>query len=105
LGYLREPYRKDDGTVGYRCASEPIDDYIKKGGTLEETNDRLCLCNGLVSSIGLPQKRADKRTEKQVITAGDDLVYIARYMPKNAQKYSARDVISYILNRRVGVLT
>lgn len=99
LGYLREPYRRADGTVGYRCASEPIDDYIKKGGTLEETKDRLCLCNGLVSSIGLPQKRADKRTEKQVITAGDDLVYLARYMTNSAQNYSAKDVIAYILRR------
>lgn len=103
LGYLREPYRKDDGTVGYRCASEPIDDYIKKGGTLEETKDRLCLCNGLVASIGLPQTRADKRTEKQVITAGDDLVYIARYMPRNVQSYSAKDVINYILRKPQGV--
>jgi NAD(P)H-dependent flavin oxidoreductase YrpB (nitropropane dioxygenase family) len=104
LGYLREPYRKADGSVGYRCASEPIDDYIKKGGTLEDTKDRLCLCNGLVSAIGLPQKRADKRTEKQVITAGDDLVYLARYMPENTQKYSAKDVIAYILNPHRGVL-
>lgn len=99
LGYLREPYRKDDGTVGYRCASEPIDDYIKKGGTLEETKDRLCLCNGLVASIGLPQKRADKRTERQIITAGDDLVYLARYMRKNEHRYSAKDVIAYILRK------
>jgi nitronate monooxygenase len=34
LGYLRHAYRKADGTTGYRCPAEPVDDYIRKGGTL-----------------------------------------------------------------------
>ncbi len=32
LGYLRTPYLKSDGKVAYRCASEPIEDYLKKEG-------------------------------------------------------------------------
>ncbi len=32
LGYLRTPYQKADGKVAYRCASEPIEDYLKKDG-------------------------------------------------------------------------
>ena len=32
LGYLRTPFQRPDGKVAYRCASEPIDDYVKKGG-------------------------------------------------------------------------
>ena len=35
LGYLRTPYMKADGTVGYRCASEPVNDWLKKGGELQ----------------------------------------------------------------------
>ena len=37
LGYLRHAYRKADGTIGYRCPAEPVEDFIRKGGTLEET--------------------------------------------------------------------
>jgi len=28
-GYLREPYVKADGTLGYRCSAEPVDIYVK----------------------------------------------------------------------------
>jgi valyl-tRNA synthetase len=27
---LRSPYKKDDDTIGYRCASEPVEDYVRK---------------------------------------------------------------------------
>lgn len=30
LGYLREIYRRADGTPGYRCPAEPVDDYLRK---------------------------------------------------------------------------
>jgi NAD(P)H-dependent flavin oxidoreductase YrpB (nitropropane dioxygenase family) len=33
LGYLREVVRQGDGKLAYRCASEPIDDYLRKGGS------------------------------------------------------------------------
>merc|ERR1719454_835899 len=32
LGYLRTAYKRPDGRIGYRCASEPVNDWIKKGG-------------------------------------------------------------------------
>ncbi len=32
LGYLRTPYQRSDGKIIYRCASEPIEDYLKKDG-------------------------------------------------------------------------
>ena len=34
LGYLRHPYRKTDGTIGYRCPAEPLANFLRKGGTL-----------------------------------------------------------------------
>ncbi len=57
LGYLRHAYRKPDGTVGYRCPAEPVEDYVRKGGTSAETEGRECVCNGLVATIGLAQIR------------------------------------------------
>ena len=59
LGYLRHLYRKPDGTLGYRCPAEPVDDYVKKGGTVADAQGRKCLCNGLVANIGLSQVRSE----------------------------------------------
>ncbi|MEX0869296.1 MAG: nitronate monooxygenase [Nitriliruptoraceae bacterium] len=97
LGYLREPYRRDDGKIGYRCASEPIDDYVAKGGDIEETKGRLCLCNGLLATIGLAQQRDDGYEESELVTAGDDLTAIGRYLSEGSTSYSAADVIHYLL--------
>ena len=30
LGYLRRAYRRADGTLDYRCPSEPVDDYVER---------------------------------------------------------------------------
>jgi len=37
LGYLRTPYLQDDGKVGYRCPSEPVEDFVAKGGDKADT--------------------------------------------------------------------
>ena len=55
LGYLRHPYRKEDGTLGYRCPAEPVANYIRKGGQEQDAQGRKCVCNGLLATIGLGQ--------------------------------------------------
>ena len=35
LGFLREPFAKVDGSVGYRCAGEPVHMFVRKGGYRE----------------------------------------------------------------------
>ena len=52
LGYLRTPFAKDDGTIDYRCAGEPVHMYVRKGGVKGETVGRKCLCNGLAAAVG-----------------------------------------------------
>lgn len=37
LGYLTTPYRKANGTLGYRCPAEPPADYVAKGGREADT--------------------------------------------------------------------
>jgi nitronate monooxygenase len=68
LGYLRDAYRKEDGTTGYRCPAEPVADFVRKGGTLEETKGRECVCNGLMATIAnfLPPGR-DTYTAVEVV--------------------------------------
>jgi NAD(P)H-dependent flavin oxidoreductase YrpB (nitropropane dioxygenase family) len=96
LGYLRSPYRRGDGTIGYRCASEPEDQFVAKGGAAEETPDRKCLCNGLLSTIGLGQRRDDGAVEPPLITSGDDAEKLASFLNGRAH-YSAADAVRWLL--------
>ena len=94
LGYLRTPYRKEDGEVGFRCPSEPVNLFVAKGGDVKDTEGRACICNALMATIGLPQTRARKRVEGAIIPMGDDLIGIGRFLPPCATEYSAADVIA-----------
>lgn len=97
LGYLRRPYLRPDGKVGYRCPAEPVAAYVAKGGLLEHTVGRKCLCNALFSTIGFGQSLADHTLELPLVTAGDEATRLARLVPDGATHYSARDVIDYLL--------
>ena len=95
LGYLRQPYRKSDGSLGYRCAAEPVRDYVHKGGAEADTAARKCLCNGLAATVGLGQLR-DGVTEPAVVTAGNEVSDVARFVPAGGESYTAADVIRYL---------
>jgi nitronate monooxygenase len=97
LGYLRELYRKSDGSVGYRCQAEPVDDYEKKGGDRKDTVDRKCLCNGLFAAVGLGQALEDDGTEPAIVTAGADVAEIARFVEPGRCAYAAADVLRFVL--------
>lgn len=96
LGYLRTIYKREDGSLGFRCPAEPIDTYRKKGGQLDETIGRRCLCNALMSNVGLAQHRKSGYDELPLVTSGDDLKHVARLLPEGASDYGAQDVIAYL---------
>lgn len=95
LGYLRQAYRKADGTVGYRCASEPVEDYVRKGGNAADTVGRKCLCNGLAATVGLGQWH-DGVPEPALVTAGDEVADLARMLPADQDRYAVADVLRYL---------
>jgi len=97
LGYLREAYSTGDGKLGYRCAAEPIDNYLSKGGKIEDTVGRKCLCNALMANIGHQQIRKDKSIEPPLVTVGDDLNSIVQYLTPGRDSYTAADVIQAML--------
>ena len=99
LGYLRHVYRKADGTVGYRCPAEPVDDYVRKGGTACETDGRQCVCNGLTATIGLGQFRPSAEPDLPLITAGNEVAHIADFLQAGRASYSAAEVISHLLEK------
>jgi len=97
LGYLRSAYRREDGSVGWRCASEPVADFVAKGGAEEETVGRQCLCNSLMANIGLGQVQREGYIEGPLVTSGDDVAGVARFLRPGAETYRAADVLAYLL--------
>lgn len=101
LGYLRKPYRMADGSLGYRCAAEPVDDYVRKGGAVAATIGRKCLCNGLVANVGFGQNRGGVR-ERPLVTAGNELSDLVRFAPAGRDSYSAEEVVTYLRDGLAG---
>jgi len=98
LGYLREPYTTPDGKIGYRCSAEPVANYLAKGGKVEDTVGRKCLCNALLANIGHPQTRKDDTAEPPLVTVGDDLNFVASFLKDGRESYSAADVVASLLS-------
>lgn len=97
LGYLRTAYKREDGRMGWRCPSEPIEDYLRKGGNIEDTVGRKCLCTALMSNIGLPQVQKNGEIEPTLVTSGDEVANVARFLAPGAESYTALDVIRQLL--------
>jgi nitronate monooxygenase len=98
LGYLRSAYAKEDGSIGWRCAAEPVQDFVDKGGDIADTVGRKCLCNALMANIGLGQTQRSGAREGVLLTSGDDVAGVARFLPEGSDTYTAQDVIDYLLN-------
>lgn len=97
LGFLREAFRSAAGKIDYRCPGEPATLYVSKGGKLENTAGRKCLCNALVANIGHAQIRNGKHLEPGLITSGDDLKAIPQFLRAGKHSFSAADVIARLL--------
>ena len=97
LGYLREPYATPQGGIGYRCASEPVATYVAKGGDIDDTVGRKCLCNALLANIGHAQTRKDAAAEPALVTVGDDLNSVVQFLAPGETAYSAVHVVRTLL--------
>jgi nitronate monooxygenase len=91
---LVSPYERPDGKIGYRCASEPEKDYIRKGGDPADLAGRGCLCNGLITNAGLGDEE-----EPAVVTLGDDVNFLQFLMTNAEGSYSAAQAIKYLLSQ------
>jgi NAD(P)H-dependent flavin oxidoreductase YrpB (nitropropane dioxygenase family) len=99
LGYLRRLYRRDDGSIGYRCPAEAADEYVRKGGNVEQTVGRKCICNALFATIGQGQRMDGGTMEPALVTAGDDVADVARFLRAGQDSYTATDVVSDLLSQ------
>ena len=97
LGYLRSPYLRDDGRVGYRCPAEPVAMFVRKGGTEQDAAGRACLCNALTADVGLGQTRPDGQPEEPLVTLGTDLDGAVRLAELYPEGWSADQVLDWLL--------
>ncbi len=94
MGHLVEAYRKDEregGSIGFRCPAEPVDAFVRKGGSEADAEGRLCLCNGLGAAAGL------MGTGPFVATLGKDTDFYRELDAQADGSYSVEDVIRAIL--------
>lgn len=96
LSYLRAPYEREDGSLGYRCASEPVHMFLKKGGDIAETVGRKCLCNALMANIDLGQERRDGYHELPAVTLGQDLEGPRRLLELYPRGWTAVQAVDWL---------
>ena len=102
LGILREMVKAGDGEVMYRCPGGPVDAYLQKGGKIEETVKRGCLCNCLTTNVGFLQVRSEQYCELPLATIGDDVSFIRRLITSPNGNYGPKEAIDYIRGNNRG---
>lgn len=98
LSYLRTPKIDAEGNIRYVCASEPEKKWLDKGGAPEDLDDRLCLCNGLMASIGLGQERADGYHEAPLLTLGSSTNEVVEMLTLFPHGWTAEDLVRTLLD-------
>ncbi len=99
---LRRPYLKSNGEVRYRCPAEPTAAYVDKGGRMEDTEGKKCLCNALLAGVGLDQTQKDGFREPALVTLGQDLEFLPHVISGPEESYTAADAIAYLTRTKVG---
>jgi nitronate monooxygenase len=83
-----------------RCSAAPVSGFIKKRGLSHNTEERRCLCNGLLSTVGLGQisGQAGAITEEPaIVTLGNHLEGVRRLSRQGQVSYRVQDVVEDIL--------
>jgi NAD(P)H-dependent flavin oxidoreductase YrpB (nitropropane dioxygenase family) len=97
LSYLRVPFERAPGELGYRCPAEPVHMYVRKGGDIADTVGRKCLCNGLTAGIQLGQRRRDGYNEVPIVTLGADLDGVAQMLADLPEGWTAVQAVDRLL--------
>ena len=71
--------------------------YVAKGGRIEDTVGRKCLCNGLTAGIQLGQRRRDGYNEVPIVTLGADLDGVAQMLADLPEGWTAVQAVDRLL--------
>jgi NAD(P)H-dependent flavin oxidoreductase YrpB (nitropropane dioxygenase family) len=97
---LSKPGEDGTRTLFQRCAAAPVAGYVNKRGLERNTEERRCLCNGLLACVGLGQVKrlqGEWREEPAIVTLGNHLDGIRRLSRQGQTHYWAKDVVVDIL--------
>ena len=89
-----------DRRLFQRCPAGPIDGFIQKRGLPINTENRRCLCNGLLAAVGLGQdseKNSQRTEEPAIVTLGNHLDGARRLSHQGQTPYWVQDVVEDIL--------
>ena len=83
-----------------RCPAAPVEGFVNKRGLEHNTQERRCLCNGLLSCVGLGQvaeRKGELFEEPAIVTLGNHLDGVRRLLRNGQSPYWVRDVVEDIL--------
>jgi len=93
---LSKPDENGKRKLFHRCSAAPVESFMKKRGLLQNTQSRRCLCNGLLSTVGLGQVK-NQIEEPAIVTLGNHLDSIRRLSHQGQYPYWVRDVVNDLL--------
>ena len=97
---LSKPDEDGTRTLFQRCAAAPVDSYTSNRGIERNTEERRCLCNGLLASVGLGQVKkisGEWTEEPAIVTLGNRLDGIRRLSRQGQTTYHVQDVVNDIM--------
>ena len=95
-----KPNAQGERTLFQRCPAGPIDTYIKQRGLERNTDERRCLCNGLLACVGLGQVKeiqGELVEEPAIVTLGNNLEGVRRLSRQGQVHYHVEDIVKDIL--------
>ncbi len=97
---LSQPDEDGSRKLFQRCMAEPLEAYVNKRGLPRNAENKRCLCNGLLSTVGLGQIQNHTSTEEEpaIVTLGNNLEGIRRLSRHGQIAYWVKDVIADLLD-------
>lgn len=91
-----------DGKIVFRCASEPIADYVRKGGKAGDTVGHKCLCYGLFGAAHdkFSGKNLVNPGQPPIFTLGDDVSFLKHLMADGNSSYTAPAAFEWLMSQQ-----
>jgi len=97
---LSKPDTEGNRKIIQRCPAGPVEAFVRDRGLPQNTEEKRCLCNGLLSCVGLGQvitRDGEIAEEPAIVTLGNHLDGIRRLSMNGQVTYWAKDVVEDIL--------
>jgi len=95
-----KPDKNGDRVLFQRCPSGPIEPFVKNRGLQRNTDERRCICNGLLACVGLGQVKEIQGKlveEPAIVTLGQHLDGVCRLSRHGQTPYHVQDVVADLL--------